>query len=175
MERIILLILCTVLTINGFSQTKEKVLQKTFVFDEKNEDNYLSVSNINGSIVISQHHKPTIEVTLKIKISGNSQSIINEGLKEIDLGVVEKGHTIYLYMDNPCSNINPSMMTEEQIRRGPFSGWKNDCKWRPKYDYLLDYEIKVPAYINLQATTVNDGDIRIEGVEGAMVVSTIFN
>jgi DUF4097 and DUF4098 domain-containing protein YvlB len=47
----------------------------------------------------------------------------------------------------------------------------NDCD--TKYDYKLDFTIKVPSSVNLVLSTINDGDISVENVNGVLKVENI--
>jgi DUF4097 and DUF4098 domain-containing protein YvlB len=51
----------------------------------------------------------------------------------------------------------------------------NDCRkgCREEFDYTMDFVVKVPASISVLVSTVNDGDVVVENVNGAVSANNV--
>lgn len=165
--------LALLLVFSGPVQKDKEVIRKSFSFAESKSDNLLIVRNINGGIKITGHDKNTVELVLTKTISGETTEIIADGKQEVQLGIIEKEKTIFLYMDCPCTDERIGALTTDQIRNGKFQHWVNNCNWKPRYDYHFDFELKVPKNIMVEASTINEGDLSVEGVSGVVSVNNI--
>ena len=155
------------------AQEETRRITKTLSFAKATNDNTLIIRNINGNITVEHTTDNQISVELLITIKGGSEAVRQTGFSEVELGIVEKSRTILLFMDAPCSNLNPATITEEQLRRGESYNWQNNCRWHPKYDYRFDYHVSIPENVALQVSTVNHGDIAIAGHRGSIEANNV--
>ncbi len=156
------------------SQRETETINKQLEFTGKSNDNLLILRNINGSVEIESYNGDKIVLALEKTIIANDRGLRTTGMEEVDLGVIEKENVILVYMANPCYQIDPSTVTAKQLteEKNRWS-WRGNCDWKPRYDYLFDYKLKVPENINLAVSTVNEGDILVKDVLGQIEVNNV--
>ena len=167
----LLFLLCLGLGLQLCAQ-QSKTIKKNLAFSNASADNTLIVENINGSIEVEAYNGSNIQVELDLEIDAKSERLIEKGFQEIQLGVLEKEDIIVLYMDNPCSE-DRSLATREQLLKGHSFNWSKNCQWDAKYYFNLDYKIKVPRKLNVRLSTVNQGEIKLSGVQGTIQVNNV--
>jgi len=160
-------------TLSAQVTTHKENIERTLRFSRASPDNLLIVQNISGNITVEGNDQPDIVVTVVKTIKAKHGDNLATGKAEIDLGVVEKEDVILLYMDNPCLQNLPGTVSAEQLREeGGWNRW-GDCRWNPSYDYQLDYNIRVPRGVHLRLSTVNNGDIEVQNVDGALEINNV--
>ncbi len=173
MKQLTTIVLALLLSGLMSAQQDTKIIKKSFTFASTSKDNMILIRNINGGIEVMEHDGNQAEMELELIIKGSSSAVRDRGFSEVKLGVIEKSKTIALYMDAPCSDIDARSISEEDLRKGRFNQWVNNCQWHPKYDYRLNFKVKIPKGTNLEASTVNHGDVLIEGVSGKIRVNNV--
>lgn len=158
-------------------QTFSEKTVKELSFEKKGLNNAVMVANINGSIKVTGYEgdKLVVEVTKTIKAKTNER--LEQGKKEIQLGVIDRADTLILFADGTCNKFG--RQRDKKHSWGIYSGWGyswSDCQGErcdPPYDYILDFTLKVPSSVNLLVSTVNDGDIAVSGMRAALRVDNI--
>jgi len=158
-------------------QTFSEKIMKEVSFEKKNSSNALIVANINGSINVTGYEgeKIVLEVTRTIK--GKTSSRLEQGKKEIQLGMIDRADTLIFYVNGTCNTFGRNKNKEHNWETD--TGWSYDWSDRKgerctiPYDYALDFTIKVPFSVNLLVSTVNEGDISVANMKGAMRVNNI--
>lgn len=117
----------------------------------------LCVDNIFGSIRVTAHDRPTIEMTAQEKIEARSQSALERARQEVRLDVGREGDEVTLVVDGP-------------FRDRKCHDWDHD--WRG-YTVTYDFEIRVPRRTHLELATVNSGEVEVRGVHGHLRVSNV--
>lgn len=138
-----------------------KTITKTYDVSSQ-EDLIVLVNNVYGSIEVVPSSTGKVEVKLEIEIRANSDELVERGKKELMLGEYISGDTIGFYTRAPfvkdCDN--------------PFKyGWWGGHE--PAYDFTYNYTIKMPAIAGLNAKTVNNGLVKIEGIKGTIVAGNV--
>lgn len=157
-----------------FAQNSVNYFKKDLAFTAIEADNLLVINNIYGDIEVESYEGNTIRLETKKTIIADSPALRQEGVEEIEIGVIEKEKIIFIYMKTPCYALSADRITEQALRQREF-GWKTwkDCQWKPKYAYRLDYLVKIPANINLEVSTINEGQILIKGVQKAIDANNV--
>ena len=158
-------------------QTFSEKIVKEVSFETKNLSNALIVANINGSISVSGYEgeKVILEVTRTIK--AKSASRLEQGKKEIQLGVIDRADTLIFFVNGTCNTFGRNKSKEHNW--GTEDGWSynwsdgDDKQCTIPYDYKLDFALKVPFSVNLLVSTVNEGNISVANMKGAMRVNNI--
>lgn len=169
----VLWLLMHLLSLAVIAQKETKTITKELSFPAGSTKNLLVVDNINGSIHLEGYNGNSIMVEVKQTITAKMAENIQKGWQEITLGVIQKEEIIYLYMDYPCSNVNPASITKEDLRNDKSFNWNNHCRWNPSYDYTLDFTIKVPNNTDIDISTINQGDIQVANVNGKIKVNNV--
>ena len=158
-------------------QTFNEKITKEIGFESKSVSNALIVANINGSIEITGYEgeKVLLEVTRTIK--AKTASRLEQGKKEIQLGMIDRADTLIFYVAGTCNKFGKNK--GEERNWGSDDGWGynwSNCKddrCDTPYDYTLDFNLKVPFSVNLLVSTINDGNIAVTNMKGDMRVNNI--
>lgn len=169
-KNIIYLFLLLGFTIHG--QEYKENIKKELHFSSQSADNLFILKNINGNIDVEGYDGQTIILELVKTIKAESEAEKKKGMEEIQFGLIEKGDVIVVYMKNPCSNIDANQSSDE-LRKGMNMDWKKNCKWETDYDFNLDYKVKVPKNIMVDISTINNGEVSLRNVSGALKAHNI--
>jgi hypothetical protein len=160
----------------GFAQQFSEKITKEFTFEKTSSDNALLISNISGDVKVVGYEGTKIQVEVTKSIFAKTDARLEKGKQELNLGVIDRADTIILYTQQGCNEFGYRLKNRNNGWRQ--SGWGYDwnCRdkdCRPEYDYKLDFTVKVPYGIHLVLSTVNDGDIEVENVRGAVDANNV--
>jgi hypothetical protein len=119
----------------------------------------VEVDNFTGAVRVRSH--PGGEVTLSVHETwaANSAEKLEQGRREVRLDVAETSGRLRLYVDGPFRSRDGGTH---------FHGWE-----RLGYEATFDFDLEVPADVDLVARTVNGGEVRVSGVGGRFDVSNV--
>jgi DUF4097 and DUF4098 domain-containing protein YvlB len=158
-------------------QTFSEKIVKEVGFETRALSNALIVANINGSIDVAGYEgeKIVLEVTKTIK--AKTANRLEQGKKEIQLGMIDRADTLIFYVEGTCNKFGRN--TNKEHNWGTDDGWSynwSNCKGEhcdTPYDYTLNFKLKVPFSVNLLVSTINDGNIIVANMKGAMRANNI--
>jgi len=136
------------------AQTFSETLTEEINFSGNSSDNLLVVYNVNGSVHVEGYSGNTVKVEVKKSIKGQNKRSLEQGKVEVGVKVEKRDNIIYVYHDSPYTEFN--------LSTGRFShknSWNNI-----KYEYTMDYTIKVPNKAGLELSTINNGDLVVRNV-----------
>jgi hypothetical protein len=115
------------------------------------------VDNVFGSIRVTGHDRSSVELTAVETIRGDLQSDLDRARAENELRTEQEPGRVAF-----------------RVRRIGDNG-QCDCNWRRWDDYVLKYdiELRVPRDAAIDLSTVNEGEILVDGVRGAFDVSNV--
>jgi len=143
---------------------KEKI-SRTFTFEDSGEGNILILKNINGSVLIEGTRETRVTLEVEKEIRAESQKDLDEGIRDISLGVISVPDTIILYTDSPYVTL--------KRRNGKVHySWDNDFG-KIDYNFSFDYTVKVPYGTRLDISNVNEGDVRIIDTRSMVSASNV--
>src|SRR5690348_5962006 len=180
MKKIILPLFGILFTVTLMAQTHTEKISKEFTLEKKSPANALIVANINGDVKVSSYEGDKIIVEVTKTIRAKTDARLEKGKTEIQLGVIDRVDTLVLFVEGPCISFGRANRRDRGDRwskTGHYSYDWNDCNnnrsCREEYDYTMDFVIKVPASFNVAVSTVNDGDVVVENVKGAVIANNI--
>jgi len=132
-------------------QAKETI-RETLSFIDSSKTREVRVDNIFGSITVTGTDRHDVALLAHQTIKALSQEKIAQAREEVKLDIYRDGSLIDIYVDGPFREND----REERTHR------RRDTGYRVHYDF----EIQIPRKTELSLKTVNDGDIRVESVEG---------
>lgn len=139
---------------------------------EIGSEGLLHIRNINGGLNLEGYDGTKIILEVNKTIKAKSESQLEKGWQEAELGVLQKGNAVLLYQKTPCSNENLALLEPED-----WDDWnmmyKDNCNWKTGYDFKLDFKIKLPRGLNLDISTVNNGDIIVKNNAGTLDVNNV--
>jgi hypothetical protein len=127
----------------------------------------LDIDNVFGSIQVAAHDGASVELIVTRTLAAATQERLEAARKEVTLDVKEEPSLISLYVDGPFRDCDCNGGSSRRRRDG--SG-----RWRDlQYDVRYDFVLKVPRRVGLTLSTVNRGDIKIEGTTGDFQVTNV--
>jgi DUF4097 and DUF4098 domain-containing protein YvlB len=157
------------------AQTFTETINKELAFEKVGVKNTVLVANINGDIHVVGYEGTKVIVEVAKKITAKTQQRLEAGKKEIQLGVMDRADTLIFYMQGGCNVFDKQNWKARNFgtRNKWTYNWDGDHDCDTKYEYKLDFTIKVPYSVNLVLSTINDGDISVENVNGVLKVENI--
>ncbi len=144
---------------------------KELSFEKQSSSNALIVANINGSIKVEGYNGTKILIEAERIIRAKTPALLEQGKTELQLLHLDRIDSLIVYTSNGCSKFN---YRKKNGKREWSYTW--DCDSRncdPPYDYVLNFSIKVPFGINVEVSTINEGNVTIENVSGAVKANNI--
>lgn len=127
-------------------------------------DRVVDVDNVWGSIEVVGTTANQVQVVIKKTIRAESQAAMEKAKKEVTLQAMRDDTSVRLYVDGPfrCHERNND-------------GDGCCCNWREREGYVvkMDFQIQVPNHIRLALKTVNDGNIKVQGVSGDFSIRNV--
>ena len=113
------------------------------------------VDNVFGAVRVTAHDRPVVEMTAVETIRADTQSDLERARAEVGLRTERNGDEVAFRvrrLEDEC-----------------------DCRWNRWSGYVVEYEIelRVPAQAAVDLSTVNRGEIVVEGVRGDFDVSNV--
>lgn len=166
------LLACVPATGQVFTETIARELQ----FEKKSPANTVMIFNINGEVKVEGYAGDKVVVEVKKKISGKTDARVALGKEEIQLGVMDRADTLILYVKG-YHDFGKQARRRDWRRKynGWGYNWDNDNRNDDdgKYDFIMHFTIKVPAGVNVLASTINNGDVEIQSVTGSVLADNI--
>lgn len=178
MKKIFLIIGLGITLTSVQAQTHTEKIVRELSFEKTAPENALMIANINGDVKVVGYEGTKIQVEVTKTINGKTQTRLEEGKTAIQLGVIDEADSIVLYVDGTCSTF--SKYNSGKFKNGNrwMRNWGyswSDCgkNCEEKFEYTMDFVVKVPAGLNVMVSTVNDGEISVENVKGVVHASNI--
>jgi DUF4097 and DUF4098 domain-containing protein YvlB len=130
---------------------------------QKTEGSILTIYNLEGSIKVEGYAGDKVVIEVDKTISAKTQTVLEEGKKEVKLGFEQIGDSVVAYMIEPWDT-RPH-------------DWGNRDRWEDhkkiEYRCNLEYTVKVPFNMALRISTINDGEILVKDVSGLLHVNNV--
>lgn len=120
------------------------------------------IDNFFGHIEVKKNSGNTLTYRVKKTFDAQSENDLEQGISEVQLKVLRRNDSIIFFVDAPfiCSKWN---------------GCYNDCNnWNQlNYDFKFDYVVEMPASLALDVSTIDKGDIDINGITGQVQATNV--
>ncbi|MCW3088408.1 MAG: hypothetical protein JWQ78_1794 [Sediminibacterium sp.] len=136
-------------------------VSKEFTVQKGASATVLSIYNIFGSVKVEGYAGDKVIMEIDQTISAKSNEVLEEGKKEFQLAFDQQSDTIMAYIAAPYDS-----------RPHENYGHWNDRR-RIEYKYTLEFTVKVPYNMNLNVSTVNNGNVLVKDVGGSLRVSNV--
>jgi len=165
------------------AQTYTEKITKEFSFEKKSADNAVMVANINGHVKVEGYSGDKIILEVSKSIYAKTNERLEKGKTQVQLGVIDRADTLLFFVEGTGAQFGRK--TDGKNRNtGYRNEWGynwccdnnmncNNCNCRTEYDYKMDFVLKVPAAVHVMVSTINDGDISIVNVSGAVKADNI--
>ena len=172
------LTLCVALPLHA--QVSTEKISRELQFEKKGPGNTIMIFNINGHVKVEGYPGEKVLIEVEKKINAKTDERLALGKEEIQLGVMDRADTLLVYVKGLCSGFGKQISRKEnwQIKFGGWGyDWNNGRRHRDecekKYDYTMNFTIKVPVGTNVLASTINGGDLEISSVTGYVLADNV--
>lgn len=172
----VLVFLMASVQLNAQSYTEK--ITREFSFEKKSPDNALIIANINGDVKVVGYAGEKILVEVNKSIGAKTAARLDKGKTEIKLGILDLADSIILYVDGICGGFGRQDHRDNKGVVGSTKSWGynwnkgcNDCN--TEYDYRLDFVVRIPSSLNLAVSTINNGNVNVENVDGVVFARNI--
>jgi hypothetical protein len=113
------------------------------------------VENVFGSIRVTAHDRATVEMSAQETVRADTRADLERARTEMGLRTERDGDEIAFRVGDRDDDCN--------------------CRWNRWDDYVVEYdiELRVPVGTSLDLSTVNKGEILVEGVHGDFEVRNV--
>ena len=136
----------------------KETIRKTFDLGAGGKS--LQLDNVNGNIEITGSDSNQVELVVNKTIRAKTDAKLEDARREVTLDVKHNGGALELYVDGPF-----------RCRCGDRRSV--NFQRHPGYSVRMDFELRVPRNVDLQVSTVNEGQVRIRDVKGSYDVSNV--
>jgi DUF4097 and DUF4098 domain-containing protein YvlB len=157
-------------------QTFSEKITKEMDFEKKSTGNTLVVANINGDVRVVGYEGDKILLEVDKTVNGKTEARLAKGKQEVQLGFIDRADTLIVYVQDACNSYGKNTNRKNNNGR---NGWgynwncNNNGNCDLEYDYKMDFTIKVPFSVNVIVSTVNEGDVTVEKISGAVKADNI--
>ena len=152
----------------AMGQSYSETITRQLAFEKQSPANVLIIANISGEVTVTAHEEDKIFLEVKKTIRAKTDARLQEGKVEVQLGVLDRADTIILYVRDGCKEFSRGSRNARnrgwQTNQWGYHTYGEDCHLT--YDYDLDFTVRVPATLNLDVGTINNGNLRIENTAG---------
>jgi hypothetical protein len=139
------------LAAGGVDLEEKTTLRDSWTFPGGTKEIEVSVDNIEGSIVVTGCPGRTVELVAAKTIRATLPERLQRAKDEVQLRITKREDLFEAYVDAPwrCKE-----------------GRRQRSERSPGYRVSFDFELRVPAEARLFLRTINNGEIKVEGVGG---------
>ena len=142
-------------------QVFKEHITKEFSVSGTSEKSVLAIYNINGFIKVKGYNGDRVVLEIDKVLSVDNDQLLAAAKQEFKVNLEQKGDSILAYIVAPFDS------------RPHENNRNHDNGSKKKYDFRLEFTVKVPYAMNLQVSTVNGGDVTVEDVTGSLKVSNV--
>lgn len=170
MKKNLMILLCLPLMANA--QTFTDKITRELKFEKVSVSNTLILANINGSMKVLGYDGDKILIEAERTIKAKTDARLEQGKKELQLQQIDRVDTLIVYVGGGCNHFG--YRTNRRHNNGWSYHWDcNDGDCNPPYDYTFNFTVKVPSGINVEVSTVNDGNVTVENVKGKVKAENV--
>ncbi len=164
MTAILAIALCSTIMVAQDKKFNE-ILTRELTLETEPSVSIMIVRNVTGNITIEGYEGNSIQVEVQKTINASDNIGLEQGKKEIGLMVENSGNEYVFYPDAPNLVYKDGHLNSENC----------DNYHKLPYDYQLDFIIKVPSQLRVDAGTVNDGELVISNIHGDYIKALNVN
>jgi hypothetical protein len=164
--KIILITMLACVAVDALCQSRTEKITKEMAFELVKPENTLIVDNINGHVMVEGYDGKNVQVTVEKTITGKTEERLEEGMRDIQLGVIDRADTLILYIKGACMAFGREKNQHRRENGGWGYEWENCNNREERFDYTMNFTIKVPRALNVCVSTINEGNVKISSVTG---------
>jgi hypothetical protein len=115
------------------------------------------VDNVNGSIHVTGYAGSEVRLAARMRLRADSTETAERGRRDVRLDISQDANTVRFYVDGPFRCRDGGVHIDRD----------------PGYEVKYDFELQVPQDSAIDLKTINDGEIKVDRVEGDYKVDNI--
>ena len=135
---------------------QNETIQETYPFSGA-APKKIVVDNVNGSIRVTGSAGNEVRLLARKRLRAESAETAEQARRDVKLDISQDGNTVRFYVDGPFRCRNGGVHMDRD----------------PGYEVNYDFELQVPRDTAMDLKTVNDGEIKVDGVAGDYKVDNI--
>ena len=154
------------------AQTHTDSITSEFSFEKKTGGNALVIANLFGSVKVEGYPGDKVRVKATRIIHAKNQARLEKGMAELRTALIDRADTLIVYVNDGCHQFGKNNGRHHDGKGWGYQSLSNDdC--HAEYDYRIDFVVQVPHAANLVISTINDGDLHIQNMDGVVKASNI--
>lgn len=130
-------------------------------------DKTVIVKNVFGSISVEGYNGSTIIVEVEKTVTADNPKDLELGKQELILQIIQDDNRVVLHPDAPYMNFD-----ENQLKYN----WCNNNNYKePPYKHQMNFKIKVPNSVQVNVSTVNEGEVSVKNTKGTYLQAENIN
>lgn len=150
--------------VNAQQKESRELIKREISFPNQT-NNTLIVKNVFGAVTVEGYNGTEIILEVEKIIAADEQTDLDLGKLELKLQVIEESNRVILHPDAPYIDFDG-----EHLK----FNWCNNHN-EPSYGHTLNFKIKVPNKIQVDVSTVNNGEVMVKDTRGEAVKAENIN
>jgi hypothetical protein len=146
---------------SAHAQEFKEHISKQFTLQKSAAESLVGIYNVFGSIKVEGYSGSQVLIEIDKTISAKNNEELEDGKKEFKLEFEQKPDSLLCYISEPYNTRPHTYRYHED--------WHHDIRYTVK----LEFTVKVPFNVNLNVSTVNNGNIDVKDVYGALHVNNV--
>lgn len=148
------------------AQQKEfrETIKKQVPLDNDSANSFV-IRNVFGSVTVEGYNGSTVVVEVEKIIRADNTADLELGKQELQLKVLQESNRVILHPDAPYMQFNADKLSYN---------WCNNNEDVP-YEHVLNFTVKVPHTVQVNVSTVNNGEVHVENTKGDYVEANNVN
>ncbi len=152
-----------------WGQVHKEVIRKELSFEKSNSSNVFLLANINGSVEAEGYDGNVVILEAQLQLKAKTMERLNAAKQQISLGFLDRYDSIIVFVKGPCGDEDTGI-SKKGKRQKWYYQW-NNCDIN--YDFNIDFKLKIPNDLNIYLSTINNGDIEVNGINGSLDLHNI--
>lgn len=149
-----------------YGQSREEELTRTLRWEQAGTDQLLILKNISGDVQVTGYEGDAIQLTVQKSIRAKNKNDLARGWEEVQLVSEVDGPIARVYLKAPFI---------KSEARGNDLHYQMNRHDDDDYQFRFDFTVHVPQRTNLRVSTINEGDVRIEGIASERIETNNIN
>lgn len=158
MKNLNLILFAITISFATHAQQHKETIKKEINFPES-EDAVLIVENIFGDIEVQGYSGDKVILTIESEFNADTKEELEQAMKNVFLSFEIRDDTVDVFLDGIC---------------GCHRNNNRNYNWdQCDFNFRYDFKVRVPTRANINVSTVNDGEVRVESISGEVVARNV--
>jgi hypothetical protein len=143
------------------AQEFKEHISKQFNLQKPAAESVVGIYNMFGPIKVEGYSGNQVSIEIDKTITADTEEELEKGKKEFKMEFEQKPDSLLSYSTEPWNTRPHHYQNRDE--------WHREIHYRVK----LEYTVKVPFNVNLEVSTVNNGDVDVKDIYGTLHVSNV--